>query len=70
MQNTQDESMLTVVAAAAIARSCLAGNKADVESGSSSSAVVGEYLIIEPGICMAIYCIGVRGCYIRTGCPS
>ena len=43
--------MLTVVAAAAIGRGCTAGNKADVESGSSRSSstvvVVGEYSIIE-----------------------
>ena len=31
--------MLTVVAAAAIGRSCSAGNKAEVESGSSSSSM-------------------------------
>ena len=44
--------MLTVVAAAAIGRSCSARNKVDVESG--AVVVVGEYLIIELGIRMAI----------------
>ena len=44
--------MLTVVAAAAIGRSCLAGNKADVESG--AIVVVGEYSIIELCIRVAI----------------
>ena len=37
--------MLAVVAAAAIGRSCSAGNK---------EVVVVEYSIIEPGICVAI----------------
>ena len=41
--------MLTVVAVAAIGRSCSAGNKADVESGA-----VGEYSIIELCIRVAL----------------
>ena len=44
--------MLTVVTAAAIGRSCLASNKADIESG--AVVVVGEYSIIEPGRSVAI----------------
>ena len=43
--------MLTVVAAAAVGRSCLASNKAEIESG---AVVVGEYLIIELCIHVAI----------------
>ena len=49
--------MLTVVAAAASGWSCSASNKADVESG---AIVVGEYSIIEPGICMAMLTFGVQ----------
>ena len=44
--------MLTVVAAAAIGKSCSAGNKADVESG--AAVVVEAYLIIELRIRVAI----------------
>ena len=44
--------MLTVVASAAIGRSCSAGNKADFESG---AVVVGEYSIIELRIQVAIF---------------
>ena len=44
--------MLTVVAAAAISRSCSAGNKADVESG--AVVVVGEYSIKELRIRVAM----------------
>ena len=44
--------MWTVVTAAAIGRSCSAGNKADIESG--AVVVVGEYSIIELCICVAI----------------
>ena len=39
--------MLTVVAAAAIGRSCPTRNKADVECGAVVVVVVGEYSIIE-----------------------
>ena len=46
--------MLTVVAATAIGRSCLDGNKADIESGAVAVVVVGEYSIIELRIRMAI----------------
>ena len=45
--------MLTVIAAAAIGKSCLAGNKADVESG-AVVVVVGEYSLIELRIRVAI----------------
>ena len=38
LENTQAEKMLSVVGAAAIGRSCSAGNKADVENGSSRSS--------------------------------
>ena len=63
--------MLTVVAAAAIGRSCLAGNKVDVESG---AIVVAEYSIIEPGIRVAIedppwrdYCSYINMYHIQLG---
>ena len=46
--------MLTVVAAAAIGRSCSAGNKADIDSG-AILVVVGEYSIIELRIHVAIW---------------
>ena len=49
--------MLTVLTAAAIGRSCSAGNKADIESG---AVVVGEYSIIEPGIHVTIAPIFVQ----------
>ena len=44
---------MTVVAVAAIGRSCSAGKKANVESG-AVVVVVGEYSIIELRIRMAI----------------
>ena len=47
--------MLTVVDAAAIGRSCSAGNTADIESG--AVVVVGEYSIIELRIHVAIMII-------------
>ena len=49
--------MLTVAAAAASGCSCSASNKADIESGAIVVVVVGEYSLIEPGICVAIIAV-------------